>query len=356
SFRALGERLMAATEGDARASGGVVGATPESAVHDLFRAHRNHFDALEAEATRFLKAAELEPDNPYGSLKRRLDHRHAISVELVPAAAMPNALRYWDQTERRVLLSQGLDYQNRVFQLSHVLALIEAGEVIDTVIAEGRVRGARAAARCRVELANYFSAAILMPYGAFLQEAEENGYDIDHLAARFGVSFEQACHRLTTLQREGALGVPFFFMRIDKAGNVTKRFNATQFHLAQYGGACPRLDIHTCFRQPGRIVPQFVEMPDGSRYFTVNRTVDRPVLGQQSQDNRLAVTLGCAFEHADRLVYAQRFQLGDPGLLTPIGINCRLCPRQHCSQRAHQPVHLDLPIDVNRRGETRFES
>ncbi|MEM8759886.1 MAG: short-chain fatty acyl-CoA regulator family protein [Pseudomonadota bacterium] len=356
SYRALGERLMAATEGDARASGGVVGATPESAVHDLFRAHRNHFETLEAVAERFLAEADMEPDNPYGTLKRRLDHKHGISVEVVPVEAMPNALRYFDRSEARIMLSQGLDYQNRVFQLSHILGLIEGGAAIDRIIAEGRVQDPRAAARCRVELGNYVAAAILMPYDAFLAEAEGHGYDIDHLAARFGASFEQVCHRLTTLQREGALGVPFFFMRIDKAGNVTKRFNATQFHLAQYGGACPRLDIHTCFRQPGRIVPQFVEMPEGPRYFTVNRTVDRPVLGRQSQDNRLAVALGCAHEHADRLVYAAAFRLGDPGLVTPIGINCRLCPRQHCSQRAHQPVHLDLPMDVDRRGETRFES
>ncbi|MEO1468920.1 MAG: DUF2083 domain-containing protein, partial [Pseudomonadota bacterium] len=154
----------------------------------------------------------------------------------------------------------------------------------------------------------------------------------------------------------GAEGVPFFFMRIDKAGNVTKRFNATEFTLAQYGGACPRLDIHTCFRQPGRVIPQVVEMPDGARYFTINRTVDRPAVSRETQDNRLAVSLGCALGHAEGLAYARGLRLGEPGLATPIGINCRLCPRQHCSQRAHQAVHLELPIDVLRRGETRFES
>jgi hypothetical protein len=195
-----------------------------------------------------------------------------------------------------------------------------------------------------------------MPYEAVLREAEASGYDIDLIAAEFGTSFEQVCHRLTTLGREGRQGVPFFFMRIDKAGNVTKRFNATRFHLAEYGGACPRLDVHLCFRQPGRVLPQFVEMPDGSRYFTVNRTVDRPVLGRRSQDHRLAVSLGCAMEHAREIVYAQAFRLGEPDLVTPIGINCRLCPRQGCAQRAHQPLHLDLAYDPHRRGETRFES
>ncbi|MEM6488930.1 MAG: short-chain fatty acyl-CoA regulator family protein [Pseudomonadota bacterium] len=355
AHRALSERVLAATASD-EGPRGMAEATPEAVVHDLFRAARNHFPALETAAEAFLAGADVEPDNPYGSLKRRLDARHTISVEVVPTAAMPNALRFYDATERRVFLSQGLDYQNRVFQLAHMLALIEAGQEIDRCMDAGRVRGERARARCRVELANYFAAAVLMPYRRFLAAAEASGYDIDQLAAEFGVSFEQVCHRLTTLARDGAQGVPFFFMRIDKAGNVTKRFNATSFHLAEYGGACPRLDIHLCFRQPGRIVPQFVEMPDGTRYFTINRTVDRPATSRQTQDNRLAVSLGCALEHTPRLSYASAYRLDDPGLMTPIGINCRLCPRQHCAQRAHQAVHLELPIDVNRRGETRFES
>ncbi|MEO0819654.1 MAG: short-chain fatty acyl-CoA regulator family protein [Pseudomonadota bacterium] len=358
SYRALTERLLPLSE-QAEASGpadALAANTPEGVVHDLFRAHRNHFEGLERAADAFREAADIEPDNPYGGLKRWLDHHHGIGVETVPVAAMPNVLRYYDEGEGRILLSQGLDYPNRVFQLAHVLGLIEHGAEMEALIEAGRIRGERAQARCRVELANYYAAAVLMPYDAIHRTARETGYDIDRIAAQFGVSFEQVCHRLTTLQREGRQGVPFFFMRIDKAGNVTKRFNATRFHLAQYGGACPRLDIHICFRQPGRIIPQFVEMPDSARFFTINRTVDRPVLDLQMQDNRLAVSLGCALEHADEIAYAQRFRLDEPGLMTPIGINCRLCPRQHCAQRAHQPVHLELPIDVHRRGETRFES
>jgi hypothetical protein len=356
NHRAMTERLLALTGGDAEAAQRLTGSSPESVVHDLFRAHRNYFAALEEAAEAFREGEEVETGELYGWLKRRLAERLRIRVEPVPIAALPNALRYYDERERKILLSDGLDYPNKVFQMAHVAGLIEHRETIDAIIAAAKITGTREQARARVELANYFAAALLMPYEPFLAEAEATGYDIDHLAARFGLSFEQVCHRLTTLQRDGAQGVPFFFLRIDKAGNVTKRFNATTFHLAQYGGACPRWDIHMSFRTPGRIIPQFVEMPDGSRYFTVNRTVDRPVLGRHSQDNRLAVTLGCSIEHAAKLVYAQPFQLGEPDLFTPIGINCRLCPRQHCAQRAHQPILLELPIDEHRRGETRFES
>lgn len=356
NHRALTERLLAFTGGDAEAAQRVIGANPETAAHDLFRAHNNHFEVLEDAADSFRQGQEIETGEFYGWLKRQLEHRLGISVQPVPIGAMPNALRFYDQNERRILISDGLDYPNKVFQLAHVAGLLQEREIIDRLIAEAGISGEREEARCRVELANYFAAAVLMPYDALLEEAQATGYDIDHLAARFGVSFEQVCHRLTTLQRSGAKGVPFFFLRIDKAGNVTKRFNATAFHLAQYGGACPRWDIHISFRTPGRVIPQFVEMPDGSRYFTVNRTVDRPVLGRTSQDNRVAVTLGCSIEHAQNIVYARPFQLGDPELIAPIGINCRLCPRQQCSQRAQQPVHLELPIDEHRRGETRFES
>jgi predicted transcriptional regulator len=182
------------------------------------------------------------------------------------------------------------------------------------------------------------------------------GYDIDRLAARFGVSFEQCCHRLTTMQRPGATGVPFFFLRVDKAGNVTKRFNSTSFQLAEYGGACPVWKIHMAFRMPGVIIPQFVELPDGDRFFTISRTADRPSINLETQDHRLSVGLGCELKYAARVRYASSFNLDDESLFSRIGINCHVCPRQACSQRAHQPVFMDLPIDAARRGNTRHES
>ncbi|AXS41907.1 short-chain fatty acyl-CoA regulator family protein [Breoghania sp. L-A4] len=356
SYRALTERLLAAGESKVAAVDEVLSSTPEAAVHDLFRRNRNYFEVLEEAADAFRRGEMIPTDEFYSYLKARLKSRMGIDVVPVPVSALSGTVRTYDEGEKKILLSEGLDYQNKVFQLTHMAGLLEHKAEIDGIVESAGVDGAREQARCRVELANYFAAAVLMPYTGFFAESVTSRYDIDHLAARFGVSFEQACHRVTTLQREGAQGVPFFFLRIDKAGNVTKRFNATSFHLAEYGGACPRWDIHLSFRTPGRILPQFVEMPDGSRYFTINRTVDRPTLGHRSQDNRLAVTLGCAIEFAPRLVYGAQFQFDDPDLFTPIGINCRLCPRHNCSQRAHQPMHLELPIDERRRGQTRFES
>ena len=197
------------------------------------------------------------------------------------------------------------DSINRKFQLLHLICLIEEETLLSRIVLDMGEQSLLTINRCKVELANYFAAAALMPYEAFLSMAENVGYDIDRLAIRFGVSIEQVCHRLTTLQKNGRRGIPFFFLRIDKAGNVTKRFNATAFQIAQYGGACPVWNLHTAFRTPGVIVPQFVEMTDGERFFTLSRTTERPTHSSETQDRRLAMSLGCKVEHAEKISYAK---------------------------------------------------
>jgi predicted transcriptional regulator/DNA-binding XRE family transcriptional regulator len=351
AWSAATDQLLSLTEGDAAA----VIATPEAAVHGAFRRNRNHFPALEEAAEEFWGGAPPERDEVYVALKRRLFDRSGVRVRLVQVEELPGTLRRYDEGRGEILLSEALDHINRVFQLVHMAGLVECRDVIEGLVTRSGIEEARSAGRMRVELANYFAAAVLMPYGAFLAEARATKYDLDHIATRFGVSFEQACHRATTLQRDGAQGVPFFFLRIDKGGNVTKRFNATGFHLAEYGGACPRLDVHTSFRTPGRIVPQFVEMPDRSQFFVFSRTVDRPTWARFAQDNRLAVAMGCAVEHAGEIGYAEGFTVAG-ARMTPIGINCRICPRASCDQRAHHAAILTQPVDEKRRGVTRYDA
>jgi predicted transcriptional regulator len=327
--------------------------SPEAAVHNFFRRNTTTSTRSSRPPRRSGAGATCRPDDVYAEVKAALRDRLGLRVRLVRVEDMPDTLREYDEARREVLLSEALDHPNRVFQLVHVAGLIENRALFDGSWKASNISDAHGLARCRVELANYFAAAVLMPYGPYLAEALASKYDFDHLATRFGVSFEQACHRATTLQRSGAQGVPFFFLRIDKAGNVTKRFNATDFHLAEYGGACPRLDVHTSFRMPGRIVPQFVEMPDTSQFFVFARTVDRPSVTRHAQDVRLAVAMGCAMEHIDRIGYAEDFA-ASPAHPTPIGINCRICPRMNCDQRAHNAMVLSEPLDERRRGTTRY--
>jgi predicted transcriptional regulator len=230
------------------------------------------------------------------------------------------------------------------------------GGLLDTLVSDANITTDQGRERCRVELANYFAAALLMPYAEVHQMAEKTKYDIDRIATHFAVSFEQVSHRLTTLQRKGAQGVPFFFLRIDTAGNVTKRFNATPFTLAEQGGSCPVWNIHSAFGAPDVIVPQFVELPDAGQFFTISRTTSRPVSSRHTQGRRLVVTLGCERAHVHRIGYAAPFNLDESATIAPIGINCHICPRRDCAQRAYEPLHVRLPIDANKRGTTRYQS
>ena len=342
--------------GSERMPDDIAASSPETIIHDFFRNHSNYFDPLERAAEQLRAEEPCDADDVYGMLKSRLSKTHGIKVQNAAIEDMREALRYYDKANSTLYLSEALDHQNRTFQLAHMLCFVELFHVLESLTASIDIRSEAGITRCHVELANYFAAALLMSYEPFFEAAEKSNYNIDRLAAMFGVSFEQVCHRLTTLQREGARGVPFFFLRIDKAGNVTKRFNSTSFNLAEYGGSCPVWNIHTAFSTPGVILPQFVELPDGERFFTISRTSDRPVFSRETQNHRLALALGCELHHAHRIDYAARYNISDENLFGRIGINCHLCARQACPQRAHQPLFVELPINTNRRGNTRYES
>ena len=348
------DRIM--RQGEDGDQSNILATSPETIIHDFFRNHRNHFDVLERAAESIRREEACDAHDVYEALKARLARAHGIEIRTLPVEEMSQALRLYRADAGEVLLSEALDHQNRVFQLAHVLCLVEFADALKDLTQDSGIASEAGLARCHVELANYFAAAHLMPYEPFIDRARRTRHDIDRLAAAVGVSFEQVCQRLTTLQREGNAGVPFFFLRVDKAGNVTKRFNSTSFNLAEYGGACPVWNLHSSFTMPGVVLPQFLEMPDGGRFFSISRTTDRPVFSRETQDRRLAIALGCELRHAEHLVYADGHNVDDARIFSPIGINCHICPRQACSQRAHQPLVTELPIDTARRGETRYES
>ncbi len=330
--------------------------SPEATVHNFFRSHANYFDELEQCAEGLRAEDPCEPDEVYYWLKNRLQSRNGIRVHIAPMEDMNRALRIYDQEAQVIQLSEALDFPNRSFQLAHMVCLIEFSEQIEALTSSIEGVGHAGKIRCRVELANYFAAAFLMPYSSFKQAAEDMAYDVNRLCKTFGVSFEQVCHRLTTLQRHGERGIPFFFIRIDRAGNVTKRFNASAISMAEYGGACPVWDLHAAFSNPGTVIPQFVELPDGKRFFTISRTADRPAHGRDAQTRRQALSLGCELADASNIAYANAFNQDDEQLFGKIGINCRICPRQSCAQRAHNPIAFELSVDPTRRGDTHLES
>ena len=352
-YRNLLENVMRI--GNERMPSELMASSAETVVHDFFRNNSNYFPGLEQAASQLRSDLRKDSDMVYAALRQRLLKKHGVEVKVVAVEDMGEALRIYDEEAKVIRLSEGLDHINKVFQLAHVSCFLEFEGVLEDITARLNDPRDGVVKRCQVELANYFSAALLMPYDEFLKMAKDTRYDIDRLAARFEVSFEQVCHRLTTLQKDGNRGVPFFFLRVDKAGNVSKRFNATTFQIAEFGGACPVWNLHTAFRTPGVVIPQFVELPDGERFFTLSRTTERPAFSRDTQDRRLVLSLGCSVSHCDDVVYANSTLIKHEPEFSKIGINCHLCPREGCSQRAHQPLMTEFKIDPNRRGGTRYD-
>ncbi|WP_324799737.1 short-chain fatty acyl-CoA regulator family protein [Streptomyces cyaneofuscatus] len=354
-YRDAAERVVAlAPPQDGEA---LLTAEPHDEVRDFFYAHHNHFDALDAVAER--TAADLgtgSAGRTADALKERLAARHGITVVVTDPERAADARRF-DPDSGLLLLSSWLSEAQRAFQLATQLALLEHGSLLDTLVAGGELASEQAAGLAseqaaglaRIGLANYFAGALLMPYTAFHRAAEELRYDIELLQARFGVGFETVCHRLSTLQRAGDRGVPFSFLRVDRAGNISKRQSASDFHFSRLGGTCPLWTVYEAFSAPGRILTQVAEMPDGKRYFWVARTVTRGGFGHRAPRADFAVALGCELRHAHRLVYAEGLALDDPRSVTPIGLGCRICERQDCAQRARPPAGGRLAVDPDRR-------
>ncbi|WP_374764804.1 helix-turn-helix domain-containing protein [Yunchengibacter salinarum] len=325
------------------------GGQPVDAVRDFIHDQRNHFPDLDEAAEVRHSEIGLDREDAFLALSARLDEAHGVRVRIMPYEVMPEMLRYFDHHRRQLQLSELLDGPSRNFQIAALLAQLEQGEMIDGHVRRARLAEDEAGRMLRISLANYFAGALIMPYGRFLEDARALGYDVAHLGRRFGASFEQVCHRLTTLQRPGAKGIPFFFIRLDKAGNVSKRFSAGRFHFSRFGGTCPLWRVHDAFANPGRIIPQLVQMPDETTYFTISRTVSRASNRFDAPDQEFAVSLGCDLAHARDLVYARGFNL-EAADATPIGPTCRLCERQACPQRAAPPLSARLIVDERSRG------
>ncbi|MFF0483342.1 short-chain fatty acyl-CoA regulator family protein [Streptomyces sp. NPDC004435] len=346
-YRGASERVAAlASPGE---TAGLLPAEPHDEVRDFFYAHHNHVAALETEAERTAEALDLgRVGRAADTLAAHLTARHGVKV--LPAGAERSAdVRRFDPDNGLLLLSPWLSEGQRAFQLATQLAFLEHGPLLDALVATAEPATPQAESLARIGLANYFAGAVLMPYTAFHAAAEKVRYDIELLQALFGVSFETVCHRLSTLQRTGRRGVPFSFLRADRAGNISKRQSATDFHFSRLGGTCPLWTVYEAFSAPGRILTQVAEMPDGKRYFWIARTVTRGGFGHHAPRAEFAVALGCELRHASRLVYAEGIALDDPRAATPIGLGCRICERQDCAQRARPPAGGSLSVDPDRR-------
>jgi predicted transcriptional regulator/transcriptional regulator with XRE-family HTH domain len=342
------EHLALADRGaDRDATTGAADAPDPVAEARLFiAARRNSFPLLDDAAEKLATEAEAE-----GGLSGWLKARHNLRVRRLPTDVMAGSMRRLDRHRDAVLLDDALDGASSQFQLALQIAYLEMRKLFDMVLKDGQFSGTSGRNLARRALANYGAAALLMPYGAFAKAVEARHYDVEALARQFGTSFEQTAHRLTTLQKPGQERVPFFFLRVDPAGNVSKRLDGAGFPFARHGGSCPLWSVHRVFETPREVVTQWLELPDGQRFFSIARTVTAGGGGWGVPRVERAIALTCAAEHAHRLIYTQGAAASEP---TPIGVTCRLCHRTQCMARSAPPIGRDMLPDDFRRTRAPF--
>ncbi len=319
---------------------------PYEEVRDFFYYQNNYFNELDHAAEQLFEEQQMTLGGGETQLIQYLAKAHSIEVS---TEAEGDRLRQFIPEKKQLVLSKLLSLRQRVFHIAHQICLLDQVSLLDEIISKARFTNTESEAVCRVGLANYFAGALLMPYTLFLLKAQQERYDIERLQIIFNVSFEQLCHRLSTLQRPGAKGIPFYFLRVDAAGNISKRQSASSFHFARVGGACPLWNVHEAFAQPGKILRQVAQMPDGKTYFCIARTVTRTEGGFLMPQKNFAVGLGCEIQHAPKLIYVAGIDLNDKDAVVPIGASCRVCERTNCSQRAFPPIGKKIQVNERER-------
>ncbi|AQS48714.1 MULTISPECIES: helix-turn-helix domain-containing protein [Thioclava] len=341
AYRQTHERLASLDEALGREGAQTV-VSPWEEVRDFFHYCDNYIDAVDRAAERFScrdgKRLEPIPHAIDTLAKRGLDVQFSDISQLR------------ERDGNRLLINAHAGRPTQAFQLLHQVALLTQNDLLDATLDLARFQSDTARAIAKIGLANYFAGAALLPYRPFLEAAQDTRHDLERLCDIFTASIEQVAHRLSTLQRPGAKGIPFFFVRVDQAGTITKRHSATRLQFARFGGACPLWNVHQAFETPTKFLRQLAETPDGVRYLCLARDVSKSGGSFTAPVRRYAICLGCEVSHAKGLVYADDMELGNPKAYQPIGISCRICERKDCHQRSVPPLERRLHVDPDHRG------
>ncbi|TPN86607.1 XRE family transcriptional regulator [Mesorhizobium sp. CU2] len=331
---------------DASAAHAAAEPSPYEEVRDFFHFVDNYIHDLDTAAERLAAKIGIADRETGAALSQHLEREHGVRIA---RATEPDLIRRFDPMAKVLYLNPYLPAATRNFQIAFQVAEIEAGDEADRIAGRADFRSPGAFEICRVGLCNYFAGALTLPYQRFLSAAKELRHDLELLAARFGASIEQVAHRLSTLQRPGSKGVPVFFARIDRAGNITKRHSAAKLQFARFGGACPLWNVHQAFESPGRFLRQLAETPDGVRYLSVATELTKSGGGFNAARRRYAIALGCEIAHAGDFVYADGLDITSRAGFDPIGISCRICIRSDCVHRSVPPLTHKITVDRQRR-------
>ncbi|MGO4717463.1 helix-turn-helix domain-containing protein [Bradyrhizobium sp. 2TAF24] len=322
--------------------------TPYEEVRDFFHFVDNYVHELDVAAEQLAGTLDVPNTDAHGALAGYLDTRHGVRIRRTEPG--DEILRRFDPSSRTLFLNPYLPAATRSFQMAFQIAAIEHEAQIEAIARRADFRTADAFDVCKAGLRNYFAGAAMLPYQPFLLTAKELRHDIELIATRFGASLEQVAHRLSTLQRPGQKGVPVFFARVDRAGNITKRHSAAKLQFARYGAACPLWNVHQAFESPSRIIRQLAETPEGVRFLCIATELAKGGGGFGTPRPRYAITLGCEISYARDFVYADGLDLTSKTAYDPIGISCRICERANCPQRAVPPLKSRLTVHRDRRG------
>ena len=347
AYRALDERILRFDETvRMKTEDAPDSLVPYQEVRDFFHYRDNYVDELDVAAEALAADIGIEGEgNAVPAFEQALASRFGIQVIRTTAAA--DLLRHYDPAAKVLTLDRDLPEPTRAFQLATQLADLLFADACSDVLSAAGLESQTARDIARIGLVNYAAGALMMPYRRFAASAVELRHDIEQLQHRYNASFEQVSHRLSTLQRPGARGVPFYFVRVDAAGNITKRHSSTRFQFARFGGACPLWNVHEAFGHPGRILVQVAEMPDGVRYLCVGRSFVKRSGNYLRPNRQYAIGIGCEVAHADKVVYSEGLNLD--GAAVPVGVSCRICERPDCHQRAFPPLGRKLTVRPNER-------
>jgi len=323
---------------------------PGEVVADFLQENNNYFPKLENFADKIFDKVKQNNRTRYIALCNFLKSEYNITVrDIIPEEEKPFS-KIYNSKNKELLLSDYLSLETKKLHAAAQMAQEGASNEINTYLETFKFPSEEARKLTKVALLNYCGAAILMPYKLFHKECKDLKYDLELLQNTFATSFEQVAHRVTCLQDPKLPGIPFHFLRVDVAGNISKRFSLSGIEIPRYGGACPRWNVYSAFSRPGVIQAAVSKMANGEKYVCIARTVEKGVGRYGQKKSMLSIGLGCEAKYARDFVYTETLDLNDKKSELPIGVSCRTCDRLDCSQRAFPPLHKKFDVDINNRG------
>jgi XRE family transcriptional regulator, fatty acid utilization regulator len=334
-----------------------LGYAPGDEVTDFLELHHNYFPELEELAREVRTDAKLPRRFVSDQLIQFMARRHRLDVRLDPPRQTSSVVRSFDRANRRLRLSANLAEHALKFQLGHVLGLMLLDEqrLHEKLVAGAPPRHAETARLIKIHLANYFAGAVLLPYDDFFGEVERTRHDVEKVAAAFETSYEAVAHRMCNLADPRRRGVPLHFLRVDVAGNISKRYSASGLRFPHGHGTCPKWAAHAAFVTPAVISKQYSRMPDGATYFCFAKVISDPAAGSLVRGTLYSIGLGTSADNASRFAYADDLPLPERGrAVVPTGITCRFCERTDCNQRAAPSYKFAFAIDEYVKKENFF--